>query len=287
MKTTLFSLTILIVALSITSLVNQKKHPLLQFETTKDFVEIPAGPVRIKDVQQEVKAFAIAKYEVTNRQYREFLEDLKNQNKTEVLQLAQFRIDQWQQTDVDTALQNVYHTYQGFDDFPVVNITRQGAELYCQWLTEKLKKEQKSGKEVVFRLPTRQEWIRAARGENLYATYAWGRPYLIGANGYFLCNFRRIGSERIHFDETTQSYEVILSEDKMLMLMDKVDAYAPNDFGLYNVCGNVAEMIAEPGKAVGGSWHGPGYDVRVESIQNIPEASPYVGFRPVMVITEK
>ena len=63
-----------------------------------------------------------------------------------------------------------------------------------------------------------------------------------------------------------------------------VDEYSANEFGLYNMCGNVAEMIKEEGKAVEGSWNDTGFDVRVESMQDYTGASPYVGFRPVMVV---
>ena len=47
----------------------------------------------------------------------------------------------------------------------------------------------------------------------------------------------------------------------------QVSSYYPNSFGLYNVCGNVAEMVAEKGKAKGGSWKSFGGEVRIESVE--------------------
>lgn len=60
-------------------------------------------------------------------------------------------------------------------------------------------------------------------------------------------------------------------------------SFYPNDWGLYNMSGNVAEMISEKGIAMGGSWHDTGYDVRTESAQSYTDASPLIGFRPVLV----
>jgi hypothetical protein len=41
-------------------------------------------------------------------------------------------------------------------------------------------------------------------------------------------------------------------------------------------------MISEKGTVVGGDWHSTGYDVRTESVKTVTEASPMVGFRPVV-----
>ncbi|MEI8201577.1 MAG: hypothetical protein WCH34_01100 [Bacteroidota bacterium] len=57
--------------------------------------------------------------------------------------------------------------------------------------------------------------------------------------------------------------------------------------GIYNMCGNVAEMVAEKGIAVGGSWKDTGYDVRIESTINYSEPSPSIGFRPVRTFIGK
>ena len=57
----------------------------------------------------------------------------------------------------------------------------------------------------------------------------------------------------------------------------------PNDFGLYNVCGNVAEMVAERGIAYGGSYLDPGYDIRIDSEKRYDGPSPLIGFRVIAV----
>ena len=66
-----------------------------------------------------------------------------------------------------------------------------------------------------------------------------------------------------------------------------VESYFPNLLDIYNMNGNVAEMILEKGIIVGGSWNSTGYDVRNESTMNCTEQSPFVSLRPLLVITRK
>jgi formylglycine-generating enzyme required for sulfatase activity len=63
-----------------------------------------------------------------------------------------------------------------------------------------------------------------------------------------------------------------------------VKSYWPNAFGVYNLNGNVAEMIAEKGIALGGSWRDTGYDVRSSSETTYKEPSPSIGFRMVLTV---
>lgn len=69
----------------------------------------------------------------------------------------------------------------------------------------------------------------------------------------------------------------------MIEITCPVKFYDKNAFGLYNVCGNVAEMIDVEGIAMGGGWEDTGYNVRVESEIKFEKSSKNIGFRPVMV----
>ena len=289
-------LTALVILLA--SAATTEKDPLRTLAALKDYIEIPSGEVFIENTSVEVEAFYISQYEVTNLQYQAFLEDMKTNERQEVLDIIQIKPNKprsWKRNPVvpDTSDLHLYHTYKGYANFPVLNVSYEAAKLYCEWLTEKVAKENNTGFQITFRLPTREEWIRAARGNLMRATYAWGGPYLEGGGGYYLCNFKRISSEHIRFNEATNTYEIVppspnyieeMATGQLYVSTDAVDMYPANDFGLYNMCGNVAEMVSEKGKAVGGSWNDTGYDVRVESMQDYTGASPYVGFRPVMVV---
>ena len=68
-----------------------------------------------------------------------------------------------------------------------------------------------------------------------------------------------------------------------------VDSFDPGANGIYNMSGNVAEMLLEKGATKGGSWGSSGYYVRIDAEDEFQgmESSPYVGFRIFMeVITE-
>jgi hypothetical protein len=57
--------------------------------------------------------------------------------------------------------------------------------------------------------------------------------------------------------------------------------------GLYDVVGNVAEMIAEEGKACGGSWNHPPAESTIRSVTTYTNPDAAIGFRVFMEIIEQ
>jgi len=238
----------------------------------------------------KVDAFYISKYEVSNKQYREFLDSLMKNNEIDKLKIAQIDSIQWNKLYPSEPLINNYHRHPAYNEYPVVNISYEGAIMYCEWLTAKYNTINKDKSiEYKFALPTKQQWIRAARG-NTENVYAWEGYHIM--KKYCLCNFYKAGSENIHYNyfkkkvEINRSY-IIDKNNTEEDLTAPVKSYWPNMFGVYNMCGNAAEMILEKGIAIGGSYNDLGYDVRVESIQSYQGATPFIGFRPVMIVIKK
>jgi formylglycine-generating enzyme required for sulfatase activity len=69
-----------------------------------------------------------------------------------------------------------------------------------------------------------------------------------------------------------------------------VKSYEPNTFGLYNMSGNVAEMLFEKGKTKGGSWLDSAEAMKIASNGKFAQYSqpcPAIGFRVFMEVLEK
>jgi formylglycine-generating enzyme required for sulfatase activity len=231
------------------------------------------------------------KYEVTNIAYLEFLATLKD-NPARYKELN-VNGNLWDEALAfsDPVKEN-YFTHPAFHEYPVVNVSYEGAKAYCAWFTEIYHTDAKRKYEkVIFRLPTAKEWEEAASAGNENASYPWGGPYLRNAKGQYLCNFRVIpqhaitkdGDNNLTFGKDAQGD--LAARDNYLITAP-VDAFVPNDLGMFNASGNVAEMTATEGIAKGGSWADTGYDVRIQSEKEFTQASPKVGFRVFMEVIE-
>lgn len=237
----------------------------------------------------------MSRTEISNIDYRKFLQSLKKQGRMEDYKTALYDSSAWQRIGAYyTAYEEYYASHPVYTGYPVVCLTYEAAMLYCKWIEEMLRSNAKLPENLVIteiRLPTREEWEYAARGGNPDAIYPWGSKYLWNFDvNYYYCNFKTsIREEGIRYNPETQEYEVA---EEMLEELDysettgPVMAYWPNAYGLYNMSGNVAEMLNEPGHTAGGSWDSPGYNLRIDApdmYQGITEASPYIGLRPVIV----
>ena len=75
-------------------------------------------------------------------------------------------------------------------------------------------------------MPTEAEWEYAARGGLDLSMYPWGGPYTRNYKGCFLANFKPLRGNYIDDGEVYTA---------------KVASFEPNEFGLYDMSGNVAE----------------------------------------------
>jgi formylglycine-generating enzyme required for sulfatase activity len=273
------------------NIIAQKSNTIqLPKQIKNQYAYIPNGKAFTETDSVLVDAFYISKYEVTNGEYLEFVNFLLKQGKAEELKIAIPDTSQWLRVQNAQPYAAHYFRHPAYAKHPVMNISHKAAELYCEWLTQKINAESKNVKFEV-RLPSRNEWLSAAQcGRKL--PYSWKGISVIDSKGSFRANFKRLSAENIHFDYTKGELVVIpdIPYDKMpisaakLAMVGAVDSFYPNDFGVYNLNGNAAEMIKENEIAVGGSWNCTGYDIRNLSTMPFSGPSPYVGFRPVLTI---
>ena len=238
--------------------------------------------------------------EITNNEYRQFTNSLL---KDSVSVLGEERImsDYYPDTTVwkkdfsyhngDPLTEN-YFASPAFDMYPVVGVSWKAAKYFALWRTKILNDyRSKEGKYAMpsIQLPTESEWEWAAKGGKAAAKYPWGNPYLTNSKGCLLANFK---PRRGNFDADGYAYTA------------PANAYTPNDYGLYNMAGNVAEWVQdsysenstvlnwdsnpvnldpkEPRKVVkGGSWKDFAYYLetgsRVHEIES--QKRSYIGFR--------
>jgi len=209
------------------------------------------------------------KYEVSNWWYRQFLNDLEANNRSKDLKVAQIDSARWipKGMNYNEPLVILYHRHPAYENYPVVNITYEGANLFCSWLTEKYNSLQgRKFNKVLFFLPNEQEWILAAKGKNENSIYAAGN-FLKNKKGLPMANYRRT--------DIPDSMRVASSSEYLA----PVGAYWENDFGIYNMSGNAAEMISEKGITKGGSFKNTEDDLKIDAKGNYKESACYIGFR--------
>jgi formylglycine-generating enzyme required for sulfatase activity len=221
-----------------------------------------------------ISAFHLDKYEVTNADYREYLDELSADERQARLPDSTV----WGRARSQESW-TAYFRGELFSDHPVVGVTWRDARAYCQANNK--------------RLPTEAEWEYAARGGHLGRVYPWPGLGTQNEEGDYLANYNP--NEGYAFDGYA--------------FTAPVDALPPNDWGLYNMAGNVAEWTRdaynpsyenisdfnpryedeEESRRVvrGGAWNSSAFfiGVGVRNTQPRDEASTSIGFRCVREVS--
>ncbi len=194
-----------------------------------------------------------------------------------------------------------YFSQGAYSDFPVVGVSWEQANAFCVWRTDFLRRSLgREGYQIEpYRLPTEAEWEYAARAGITKNKYPWeGDLPLTEQDGCFYANFKPMDGNYV------KDGNIITSS---------AGTYSPNDFGLYDMAGNVSEWTStaytesvnkltndinpeyqynaakeDPYRMTrkivrGGSWkdvaHNIRSDIRMWEYQN--EQRSYIGFRCV------
>jgi len=123
-----------------------------------------------------------------------------------------------------------YFSHAAYNDYPVVGVSWKQATAFCHWRTEMLLAGRATkGMPHAYRLPSEAEWEYAARGGLNGGLYPWGGPYASDKQGCYLANFK---PQRGRYSLDGGVYT------------SPVGTYEPNDYGLYDMAGNVAEWTS-------------------------------------------
>ena len=271
----------------------------------EEYIYIPAGtftdfePGEEPDYNKRVSmpSFYMSKYEISNLQYRNFFNEVVPGLATEEIKKIICDSSGWNNRPLSYGepMIKYYYNHPTYNNYPVVNISIDGATKYCEWLQQKIQKDNPEFT-IEIKIPSKQQWIWAAMGGRSRAIFPWGNYYLRNKKGEPMCNFRRVDDGAIYRNRTTGKAEVAdrySHNDYAGSLSDRffytttVKSFYPNDFGLYNMCGNAAEMVSERDICVGGSWNDYGGDVHIRSYTTFGTSAPTVGFRPIIIVKEK
>lgn len=286
------SLFILLMVMFCLGQLNAQKAP-------NGFSFVPQGIASVNGELIIVDAFFMGQTEVTNGEYRAFLQDLAKTGDNAMLSKCMPDSSLWLSAfayGFNAPFVDVYHWHPAYKDYPVVNITADAAVAFCDWLTKKWNKEVASEKHLkgVYRLPIEPEWVRAARGDHHQWIYAWGDPkgkknddkFLRNKKGEFQCNFLSNSKEfkaidTVYVKKGEKKNDVVLDN---YVVAGPVKSYSANLFGLYCMCGNVSEMLNGGGVAKGGSFNTSAYSLRIDTpAESFSKPSPFVGFRVVFI----
>lgn len=196
-----------------------------------------------------------------------------------------------------------YFNHPSYDDYPVIGVSWEQTQAFSHWRTQLYQgvasaRKMPANARADYRLPSESEFEYAARGGNTKTKYPWGGPYIRNTKGCLQANFK---PGRGDYSSDGGIYTV------------GVRSYFPNDYGLYNMAGNVAEWTqtaynksAAPllhdlspnftyvaGKedskylkrkvVKGGSWKDTGYFLQnaVSTYEYQDQQRSYIGFRCV------
>ena len=218
-----------------------------------------------------VSAFYIDRFEVTNAEYRAYLQSLSPGERDSALPDSTAWSSSASRADFST-----YFYGSNYDEYPVVSVTWQEAKDYC-------KAEDK-------RLPTEAEWEYAARAGRVGGVYPWSGFSPRDAFGRYLANFNpgRQGQAADGYAFTAP-----------------VGSFPPSRWGLHDVAGNAAEWVEdtyastyanlsdldpvyrgqdteETRKVVrGGAWDSDAFRIGVgfRDMHEADQGSPRIGFR--------
>lgn len=275
------TVSLLIFIASFPSVFAQKEK--IKAKVPKGFVYIPSGSFLDGKDTISVDAFWMLKTEVTNWDYQEFLYDLQNNGNIKALEIAAIDTLKWRTPMAyNEPYATYYHRHPAFKKYPIVNISYAAAQLYCEWLAGKISDLNKGRFIVTARLPSRLEWTYAASNGGKTNPYSWEGEYTRNKKGAWMANYFRLNEENADSVKTHTFYDSLNEH-----IMAPSQSYFPSKFGLYNMNGNVSEMIQEKGIAMGGHWKSKASEIKNTSSEKYSESACHLGFRPVITFSKK
>lgn len=230
---------------------------------------VPPGTVKINDTLYADET------EISNFSWNEYESWIKNKygSASEEYRTVLRDTNVWEDASAYCApYVHYYHHHPAYFNYPVVGISYEQALAYCKWRSERVKEHQYVAKNYAvpaleYRLPTKEEWeFLSNNGGAVFYNNGFNAKGLFKAN---VINERDSGK--------VTSY-------KVADVTAPVYSYWKNSFGLFDMIGNVSEMVMEKGTSKGGSWRHRLEDCRTGKDICYDKPTAWLGFRCVCIV---
>ena len=153
-------------------------------------------------------------------------------------------------------------------DHPVVNIKRDNAVRFCEWLTQRERKDERIQFSHEYRLPTDREWSLMAgldnekgntpgqRDSQRLAVWPWGKTWPPPAGSGNFADEYTLKAGKISPDQGIRGYSDGYESTS------PVGSFAPNIYGIFDLAGNAHEWVSDDydslklyGVVRGGGWN--------------------------------
>lgn len=239
----------------------------LSFSKTKTFV--PPGTAQVND-----SLFA-DKTEISNFAWQEYEQSIKTQygaNSKEHLATLPDTLVWREKLSYNEPYVDYYYRHPAYKDFPVVGVSYEQAVAYCAWRTQQVKTKLSGSRDFKhrnfeYRLPSKKEWEALAE---------------TSVNVLFNNGKNREGDYELNcaMDEAAWQKRKAQGAD----VVTSVYSYKANSLKLYNMLGNVAEMVSEKGICKGGGWKNMVDECRPGKDAGYTKPTAWIGFRCVCVV---
>jgi formylglycine-generating enzyme required for sulfatase activity len=163
-------------------------------------------------------------------------------------------------------------------DHPVINVTREDARAFSNWLTQRERKRERITRSHEYRLPTDLEWSMMAglveeegispgwRDARKQPVYPWGENW---QNGEKTGNFADMSAARM---PGVAAERTIAGYDDGFPFTAPVGSFPANALGIYDLSGNVQEWVEDEYSRLGtnvlGVLRGGGWNTyQIEQLQ--------------------
>ena len=181
--------------------------------------------------------FYMGKYEVTLAQFKAFVKDsgykTDAEKRTDDYGSYVYENGSWNKKDGINWRHDAEGKIQTNEQHPVIHVSWNDAVEYCKWLSRKTGKS--------YTLPTEAQWEYAAGNGSRHTKYAWGNGSPTNSKGGNVAD--ETGANK--FNWTKNESNIFVGYTDGYATTAPVGQFGANDYGLYDMTGNVWEWCRD------------------------------------------